>query len=391
MADQKTAPAKSESKPKSEKPEDQPKKELTVRDLLDAGLHFGHQTKRWNPKMRRYIFDKRNGIHIIDLTKSLKLMNEAMEYIYDVVASGKKVLFVGTKKQAQTVIKDVATECGQFHVNSRWLGGTLTNSATIRNGVRRMRELEAMQKQDGFSAHKKEASRLRREHEKLARNLSGIADMAELPGVIFIVDINKEAIAVNEANKLNIPVIAMVDTCCDPDPIDFVIPGNDDAIRSIKLVMQAVAEVIKKADSEYTRKAAERAHKEAEEKARKEAKAKAKAEAEAKARKEAEAKEKKEKKEAATRKKTTAKAKKEEKPDKKQDEKQSETKAGAPAKAEAKPEKPEKQEEDPKKDNQEKEKPAKPKKTTSENKTTKKDDEKKKEEPPAEENKKEKE
>ncbi len=280
-----TAPEQTEAKPETEK---KASKNVQIKDLLDAGLHFGHQTKRWNPKMKRYIFDKRNGIHIIDLTKSLALLNEALDYIYKTVLSGKKVLFVGTKKQAQVVVKDIAVDCEQFYVNSRWLGGTLTNSSTIRKSVKRMRELEDMQTKEGFNAHKKEASRLRREHEKLARNLFGIADMAENPGVVFVVDINKESIAVNEANKLGIPVIAIVDTCCDPDAIDFVIPGNDDSIRSIKLILEAIAEIAKGANAEYRKKVAAIAKKQAEVKAEAEKKAQAKADAAAKAKKEAE-------------------------------------------------------------------------------------------------------
>lgn len=286
MADIETVPEAADAKPTSDKPKSS-SKGVELKDLLDAGLHFGHQTKRWNPKMKRYIFDKRNSIHIIDLTKSLKMLNEALEYVSDVVLSGKSVLFVGTKKQAQNVVKEVALDCNQFYVNSRWLGGTLTNSPTIRKSIKRMRELEELQAQEGFNTHKKEASRMRHEHEKLAHNLSGIADMAEMPGVVFVVDINKESIAVKEANKLNIPVIAIVDTCCDPDPIDFIIPGNDDSIRSIKLILESIAKVAKTAHAEYAKKAAEAARKKAEIKEAAEKKAKAKADADAKAKKDA--------------------------------------------------------------------------------------------------------
>ncbi len=225
MADKEVVPTTEEAEPKPAETKETSPKSVQLKDLLDAGLHFGHQTKRWNPKMKRYIFDKRNGIHIIDLTKSVELLNEALEYMSDVVEGGKKILFVGTKKQAQIVIKDTALDCDQFFVNSRWLGGTLTNSTTIRKSVKRMRTLESLQTEDGFSTHKKESSKMRREHEKLSRNLSGIADMSEYPGVMFVVDINKESIAINEANKLGIPVVAIVDTCCDPDPIDFVVPA----------------------------------------------------------------------------------------------------------------------------------------------------------------------
>ncbi len=229
-----------------------PKKEIEIRDLLEAGLHFGHQTKRWNPKMKHYIFDKRNGIHIIDLAKSMALMKEAMRFLRDVILQGNSVLFVGTKKQAQTMVKQAATESGQPYVTSRWLGGTLTNSNTIRKRVKRMRYIEEMEKTGTFDAmNKKEISILRHELEKLRRNLSGIAEMTNMPGALFVVDVNREAIAVAEANKLNIPVIAIVDTNCDPDPIDYVIPGNDDAIRAVKLVVMEAANIVNKALKEY--------------------------------------------------------------------------------------------------------------------------------------------
>jgi small subunit ribosomal protein S2 len=236
--------------------------DVGVRDLLEAGLHFGHQTKRWNPKMKRYIFDKRNGIHIIDLSKSLVLLKQAMEFVNDVVLMGKSVLFVGTKKQAQQVIKTAAEQSGQHYVTNRWLGGTLTNSATISKSIKRMKEIEEIEKNNGFAEmHKKEASRLRRELEKLRRNLGGIADMDNLPGAMFVVDIGREAIAVAEANKLNIPVIAIVDTNCDPDKIDYVVPGNDDAIRAIKLIAGTIADTTSRAAAEYAKIAAERARK----------------------------------------------------------------------------------------------------------------------------------
>jgi len=231
---------------------------IGVRDLLEAGLHFGHQTKRWNPKMKRFVFDKRNGVHIIDLARSLVMMKEALNFIHDVVVSGKKVLFVGTKKQAQQVIKETALACDEYYVTTRWLGGTLTNSSTIRRSVKRMREIEELEKGGGFSSmHKKEASMLRHELWKLRRNLDGIAGMSELPGVLFVVDVNREAIAVAEANKLEIPVVAIVDTNCDPAPIDYVIPGNDDAIRAIRLITGTVTDTIRKASAEYAKTAAE--------------------------------------------------------------------------------------------------------------------------------------
>ena len=239
-----------------------PSADITIKDLLDAGLHFGHQTKRWNPKMKRYIFDKRNGIHIIDLTKSLVMLKEAQNFVHDIVATGKNVLFVGTKKQAQQVILEAATACEQPYVTTRWLGGTLTNATTIRKSIKHMREVEAIVKGDGFaSMHKKEASRLRNELEKLQRNLTGIMNMSNLPGALFIVDIQREAIAVAEANRLNIPVIAIVDTNCNPDPIKNPIPGNDDSIRAIKLVTNTIAATVKEAAAQYAQIAAELARK----------------------------------------------------------------------------------------------------------------------------------
>jgi small subunit ribosomal protein S2 len=233
---------------------------LTLQDLLDAGLHFGHQTKRWNPKMKRYIFDKRNGIHIIDLTQTVTLLDEAAAFLRDVTMSGKKVLFVATKKQAQEAVKEAAESCGQHHMTERWLGGTLTNNQTIRRSVRRMRQIETMGRNNNgvLSVHKKEASSLRRELEKLQKNLGGVADMDNKPGAIVIVDICREQNAVAEALRLKIPIVALVDTNADPDPIDYVIPGNDDAVRGIKMIADAFARVIKEAGEEYSRVAAER-------------------------------------------------------------------------------------------------------------------------------------
>ncbi|MCX7591148.1 MAG: 30S ribosomal protein S2 [Kiritimatiellae bacterium] len=231
---------------------------ITIRDLIEAGLHFGHQTKRWNPKMARYIFGKRNGIHIIDMAKTLVLLEEARKFVADVTAHGKCVLLVGTKKQAQGIIEETAKACGQPYVTHRWLGGTLTNRETIRGSVNRMRELEAQEQKDGFASYsKKHAASIRRELEKLRRNLTGIANMTELPGALFVIDINREAIAVAEANRLNIPVVAIVDTNCDPDPIDYVIPGNDDALRAISLVVRVIAEAIQSGAREYAKVAAE--------------------------------------------------------------------------------------------------------------------------------------
>ncbi len=233
---------------------------LTIKDLLDAGLHFGHQTRRWNPKMKQYIFDKRNGIHIIDLTQTIGLLENAAAFLRDTVLEGKKILFVATKKQAQDVVKEAAESCGQFYMTERWLGGTLTNNQTIRRSIRRMRQIEAIGKNTNgeFSKFKKEASNLRRELEKLQSNLSGIADMGAMPGAVVVFDVCRESIAVAEAKRLGIPVVAVVDTNADPDPIDYVVPGNDDAIRAIKLVADAFAKVVKDADEEWSRINAER-------------------------------------------------------------------------------------------------------------------------------------
>jgi small subunit ribosomal protein S2 len=242
--------------------------DIGIHELLDAGLHFGHQTKRWNPKMRRYIFDKRNGIHIIDLAQSLTLLNAARQFVYDLIVSGRRLLFVGTKKQAQEAIKEVAQQTNQFYVSNRWLGGTLTNSPTLRLRVKRMRELDAMEKDGRMAAMpKQESAKARHELQKLQKNLTGLADMESLPGAVFVVDINREAIAVKEANRLHIPVIAIVDTNCDPEPVDHVIPGNDDAIRAIKLIAVALGATIKKANEEYSRVAVEQAKRRAAEQA----------------------------------------------------------------------------------------------------------------------------
>ena len=256
-------------------------KEITLRNLLDAGLHFGHQTKRWNPKMGPFIFDKRNGIHIIDLTKSLVMIQKSAEFVEKVTATGDTILFVGTKKQAQNIMTELAEDAKQPFVTHRWLGGMLTNSNTIRLRVKRLKELERMETDGTLDAMlKKEAAVARRELSKLQRNLSGVADMRKLPGAMFVVDIKREANAVKEANILNIPVIAMVDTNCDPDQIDYPIASNDDAIRAIKLVASEIANAAKKGGAEYARIAAEEAKK-------REAEAKKAAEARAKAKKEA--------------------------------------------------------------------------------------------------------
>lgn len=218
---------------------------VTMKQLLEAGVHFGHQTRRWNPKMAKYIFAERNGIYIIDLQQTLKLMRIAYDFLRDVVANGESVLFVGTKKQAQDTIKEQALRCEMFYVTERWLGGMLTNFQTIKKSVGRLRQLEKMEADGTFDIlPKKEVSILKREKEKLETNLSGIKEMNKLPAAVIIIDTRKERIAVQEANKLGIPIVAIVDTNCDPDEIDFPIPGNDDAIRAIKLVCSEVADAI---------------------------------------------------------------------------------------------------------------------------------------------------
>ncbi len=222
-----------------------PCRQLPMKELLEAGVHFGHRTHRWNPKMKRYIYGGRNGIYIIDLHQTLKLFEDARKFVQDVIGQGEVALFVGTKKQAQEAVETSAKACGMYYVNQRWLGGMLTNYRTIHTRIGRLRELEKMEA-DGIFEHltKKEAAKLREESEKLERYLGGIKDMPKLPGVIYIVDLKKERIAVQEARKLEIPIVAIVDTNCDPDEVDYVIPGNDDAIRAIKLISGKIAEAI---------------------------------------------------------------------------------------------------------------------------------------------------
>ena len=214
-----------------------------MKELLEAGVHFGHQTKRWNPKMKKFIFGKRNGIYIIDLQKTLKQFKEASKFVTELAARGKNLLFVGTKRQAQDAIYEEANRCGMFYVNTRWLGGTLTNFSTIRKSIHRLKEIEAiLAQEDNENLTKKERLRLEREKEKLEKNLTGIKEMDELPDALFVIDPKQEYIAVKEANILGIPVVAVVDTNCDPDVIDYVIPGNDDAIRAIKLFTGKIAD-----------------------------------------------------------------------------------------------------------------------------------------------------
>ncbi len=259
---------------------------VSLKDMFDAGLHFGHQTKRWNPKMKGYIFDKRNGIHIIDLTQTVALLDEAAAFLRDTVLAGKNILFVATKKQVSEMVKEAATSVGQFYITERWLGGTLTNAKTIRSSVKRMRQLQATAKANGgeLSEHKQEASVLRRELGKLEKNLTGIADMAEMPGAVVVIDVVREANAVKEAVRLHIPVVAIVDTNADPEPIDYVIPGNDDSVRGVELVINGLTKVIKTANDEYSAKAAEESRKrEAERAKRDEAEKAARAERKARA------------------------------------------------------------------------------------------------------------
>ena len=232
---------------------------ITLKDMFDAGLHFGHQTKRWNPKMKGYIFDKRNGIHIIDLSQTVSMLDDAAQFLRDTVLAGKSILFVATKKQVSELVKEAASSAGQFWITERWLGGTLTNAKTIRSSVKRMRQLQATAKANGgeLSEHKQEASMLRRELSKLEKNLTGIADMAEQPGAVVVIDVVREANAVKEAVRLHIPVVAIVDTNADPEPIDYAIPGNDDSVRGVSLILDGLVKVVKTASEEYGAKAAE--------------------------------------------------------------------------------------------------------------------------------------
>lgn len=226
---------------------------ITMKQLLEAGVHFGHQTRKWNPKMGKYIYASRNDIHIIDLQLTVGLVEEAYKYVVEAVKEGKTVLFVGTKKQAQEAVKEEAERCGMYYVNSRWLGGTLTNFKTIRSRIDRMVKLEKMEASGEFDLlPKKEVAKLKEEMGKLQTNLNGIREMSKLPGVMFIVDPHNEDIAVNEARKLNIPIVAITDTNCDPDLIDYVIPGNDDAIRAVKLISSVIANAVIEANQGET-------------------------------------------------------------------------------------------------------------------------------------------
>ena len=222
---------------------------ISMKQLLEAGVHFGHQTRRWNPKMAPYIFTERNGIYIIDLQKTVKKVDEAYNFMKEVAATGKPILFVGTKKQAQAAIRDEALRCGQYYVNQRWLGGMLTNYKTISGRIRRLYDIKAMEEDGTFDKlAKKEVIKLRAEAEKLEKFLGGIKEMKGMPGAIFIVDPKKEKIAVKEARILGIPVIGIVDTNCDPDDVDYIIPANDDAIRAVKLIAVTMADAVLEAN-----------------------------------------------------------------------------------------------------------------------------------------------
>ena len=219
--------------------------EITMKELLEAGVHFGHQTRRWNPKMKEYIFGERNGIHIVDLQKTLKLFREAGKFVSELASLGKIILFVGTKRQAQEAVAEEAKRCGMFYVNHRWLGGTLTNWATLQKSIKRLKTLKAMI-EDGRMAQlsKKEAARLERELKHLLQNLEGVEDMSALPDAMFVIDSHAEEIAVREARRMGVSVVAIVDTNCDPDVVDWVIPGNDDALRAIRLFTSKIAEAV---------------------------------------------------------------------------------------------------------------------------------------------------
>ncbi|MBQ6376408.1 MAG: 30S ribosomal protein S2 [Lachnospiraceae bacterium] len=222
---------------------------ISMKQLLEAGVHFGHQTRRWNPKMKPYIYTERNGIYIIDLQKTVGMVDDAYNAVGDIVANGGKVLFVGTKKQAQDAIRTEATRCGMYYVNERWLGGMLTNFRTIQSRIKRMKDIEAMAEDGTFDVlPKKEVLQLKKEHEKLEKNLGGIRDMKKLPDAIFVVDPKKERICIQEAHNLNIPLIGICDTNCDPEELTYVIPGNDDAIRAVKLIVSKMADAVVEAN-----------------------------------------------------------------------------------------------------------------------------------------------
>lgn len=232
---------------------------IGVKELLDAGVHFGHQTRRWNPKMKPFIFDARNGIHIIDLSKTLTQLEAACNFLGETVRKGGKVLFVGTKKQAQQAVKETGRECGQFHVTERWLGGTLTNFNTIKRSIARLKQIEKMEADGSINQYvKQEQSVIRREAARLVKFFDGIRAMDKHPGAMFVVDIKREHNAVAEARRLKIPVVAIVDTNCDPDLVDYPIAGNDDAIRSVRMILATIGQIVTQAQAEYEAKYARR-------------------------------------------------------------------------------------------------------------------------------------
>jgi small subunit ribosomal protein S2 len=225
---------------------------IGIKELLDSGVHFGHQTKRWNPKMKPFIFDARNGIHIIDLSKTLNQLEAASNFLFNTVSKGGRVLFVGTKKQAQQAVKETAKECGQFYVTERWLGGTLTNFNTIKRSIARMKQIEKMEADGSINVYvKQEQSMIRREAARLVKFFDGIRSMDKHPGAMFVVDIKREHNAVAEARRLKIPVVAIVDTNCDPDLVEYPIAGNDDAIRSVRMVLATIGQTVMQAQAEY--------------------------------------------------------------------------------------------------------------------------------------------
>jgi small subunit ribosomal protein S2 len=233
---------------------------IGVKELLESGVHFGHQTKRWNPKMKPFIFDARNGIHIIDLSKTLTQLEAACDFLASVVGKGERILFVGTKKQAQQAVKEIAKDCGQLHVTERWLGGTLTNYTTIKRSIGRLKEIEKMEADGSINQFvKQEQSVIRREAARLMKYFDGIRAMDKYPGAVFVVDIKREHNAVAEARRLKIPVVAIVDTNCDPDLVDYPIAGNDDAIRSVRMVLTTVSQTVMRAQGEYQAKYGRRA------------------------------------------------------------------------------------------------------------------------------------
>jgi len=240
---------------------------INMNQLLKAGVHFGHQTRKWNPKMAKYIFAERNGIYIIDLSQTVKMLSDAFSFLHDIVSDGETVLFVGTKKQAAETIQEQATRCGMFYVNERWLGGMLTNFETIKKSIKRLKDIERMEQDGTFQLlPKKEVTDLKKQKEKLDRNLTGIREMGKLPGAVIIMDTLNEKIAVDEANKLMIPIIAIVDTKCDPDQVQYPIPGNDDAIRSIKLICEKLADSVIEGQENIDKRDADNPGKEAVEK-----------------------------------------------------------------------------------------------------------------------------